>query len=89
MAERNKKDETDYETWLLNFEKQVGKPVVVSLLIERGKVEFINCVNRKHCSFAGDDGSDAESPDIDLEEAKKKDSVLCLKHQESGLDYIG
>ena len=76
MAERNKKDETDFETWLLNFEKQVGRPVVVSLLIERGKVEFINCVNRKHCSFAGDGSDDA--PDVVLEEAKKKmsDSLI-------------
>jgi hypothetical protein len=39
MTERN------ISKWLLDFERQAGKPILVTLLIKKGKVSFIaSCI---------------------------------------------
>ena len=59
MAKERKKNETTLEDWLLNFERQVGTGVIVSLLIENGRVEFVSCVDRKrYLEPEKDDGTD-------------------------------
>lgn len=83
MAERNQETKTDFETWLLNFEKQAGRPVVVSLMIENGHVDFMSCVNKKQ--FSMEWSPDDDSPDFDLKKINKDSIQACIDRQ----DYIG
>lgn len=46
MEEGNKYNEKDIKEWLIAFEKQVGEPVVISLLIEQGNIIFQYCTRK-------------------------------------------
>lgn len=70
MVKADKKK--DMEAWLLRFEEQVGEPVVVSLLITKGEVQFLMCMPRKKYDSEPDDG-DTESPAGSISEHKDKD----------------
>lgn len=44
--------------WLLGFEKHIGKPCVVSLLIENGNVDFISCWSKTRLDDLKDEGEE-------------------------------
>lgn len=86
MGKRTKEHKKDYEKWLLMFEELVGKPVVVSLLIEKQKIGFLTCWNKSlYERLSENDDEGDESPEIDLEKAKKEIKSLHLDHK----TYIG
>lgn len=60
MAKKDKKNDKTYE-WLLKFEKMAKTPVVVSLLIERGRVVFRASVEKK--AFLGLDVDEEDEGD--------------------------
>lgn len=49
----------DIQAWLLDMEALHGCPVVVSLLVKKGTLEFMACVNHRHY-FQDDEGTDEE-----------------------------
>lgn len=86
MAKRVKEDKTDIETWLLSFEKLAGRPVVVSLLIEDGDIDFVSAIRKK--TYMLDDNiedPENEPPTINFNQAKKDNTDTYLKSR----DYIG
>lgn len=87
MAKTTKKDKEDLKEWLLDFEKKIGKGIVVSLLIEDGNVRFVSCVDKKRYLGKEDDfeSDEDEEPKIDFERRKKDVRTHLLKHK----DYIG
>lgn len=46
MEKRKKSNKDDFAEWLIGLERQVGKPIVVSLLIEGGHVGFLTCIDK-------------------------------------------
>lgn len=86
MAEGVTKDKQDIETWLLNFERLVGRPIVISLLVENGGIEFVSII-RKKGYIREDDTEDPDDgpPTVDFEQAKEDSSNTYLKSR----DYIG
>lgn len=82
MAKIRKKTQEALEEWLLGFERHVGRGVVVSLLVEKGKVGFVSCVDRRRYL--------SDETDVDSEEGislhNKKNKVPALKIAGS---YIG
>lgn len=89
MAKRNKKNQkVDLKEWLLGFEKQIGKPVIVSLLIEKGEYEFISCVRKK--VYLGEEDDDVpepgdDSPSVDFKKVRKNTQSCFTEWQ----TYIG
>jgi len=79
MDQERKKTIKNYEAWLLSFERLAGKPVVVSLLVDKGRIEFVTCLDRKrYLDLIDDEGDD---PSVEL---------VALKHKDLNLkNYIG
>lgn len=48
MVFRNKEDPKSIKEWLLSIEKSIGQPVVVSLLIRRGQITFLSCMEQRN-----------------------------------------
>jgi len=75
MGKKTKKDKKDVEAWLLSFEEAAGRPVVVSLLIEDGEIDFMSAV-RKNIWTGSDIESDGDAddgePDVDFQTIRKK-----------------
>ena len=44
MADTTKKD---IKAWLLDLEKDIGKPIIVALLVEKGQIGFVSCTRKK------------------------------------------
>lgn len=70
MAKTKQKNKEDLKSWLISFEKHLGKACVVTLLIEEGKIDFVSCIDRNR--FLGQDNEEDDSDSsVDLEEYKK------------------
>lgn len=82
MAKKPKKAEKDLKTWLLEFERHVGKGVVVSLLIERGHIKFMACIDRKRFMDSSEEPDDEEGEEI-IPQSKKELSKIPVS------SYIG
>ena len=87
MGAKSKKDKQDFETWLLNFERQAGRPVVVSLLIEEEEISFVACFRKKVYEEMQDDDEPEEYSRINLKDLKPKINARLNKINVS--DYIG
>lgn len=84
MAKENKKNQQDFKAWLLKFEKQIGRGVVVSLLIDKGKIDFLSCVDSKR--YLQDlSGDEEEYPSINLKDKIENLNTMDLDYK----DYIG
>lgn len=85
QIETRKKNEKTDETlaWILGFEKQAGKPVIVSLLVEDGCVHFEHCTNKERIYADGDCDCDGPS------EGEVKDIRKPSFNGLSGRDYLG
>lgn len=80
MGQRPKRIQEDLTTWILSLEEHIQKPIVVTLLVEAGKVKFL---------FARDknDYLDKEiEPDDGEPEINPKDIPIKAMQIE---DYIG
>lgn len=64
MDKTSKKNKKDVEAWLLNMCKAIGKPIIVSLLIDRNGIDFLGCTDKKQMINHNDD--DEEEPDINF-----------------------
>lgn len=61
MDGTRQKIKKDYESWLLNFENQMEKPCIVSLLIERGRIQVVACFDKhRYLDEPEHDGDDEE-----------------------------
>ena len=88
MERTKQKIEEDIKEWILSFERLARKPVVVSLLIQDGNIEFVNCSDRNRVLDVDDDEADdeADSPRQslnELAEERTRSARLSFK------DYIG
>ncbi len=73
--------------WLLSFEKLAGKPVVVSLLIQDGKIDFIQAIDKRRFFLFQDDDEDLEENENNTTTLKRPiRGSLSSKH--STLTYI-
>lgn len=61
MGKARKETKEALEDWLLEFEEHIGRGVVVSLLVEKGKVSFVSCVDRKRYLSSEEEEDDDES----------------------------
>lgn len=59
MRKRKQQAAQDIQAWLLDMEARHGCPVVVSLLVKQGTLEFMACVNHRHY-FPRDEGEDED-----------------------------
>lgn len=84
MEKQQKKSKKNVEKWLLMFEELVGKPCVVSLLIQKEEINFVACFNKDRY-FDGKEEPDDETPSVDLEKVKKDIKSLQLESK----NYIG
>lgn len=75
MAKKLKTNTKNVERFLINLEKQIGKPIVVSLLIEQSKISFLSATKKKLAMFDEDDSDD--EPDFPTKKIKSSDK---LKH---------
>lgn len=83
MEKENRQDKEDIESWLLGFEKLAGRPVVISLLVEDGNIDFVSVVRKK--LYLSDESEDPdETPSIDFEKAKETKTTFLEMP-----DYIG
>lgn len=72
--------------WLKGFEILAGRPIVLSLVIDSGKVRFVSCIAKDYHQQGREDEEECdEMPSIDLEEAKKH----VKAHELSLKNYIG
>jgi len=84
MGKGNKKDTENLEEWILSFERLARKPVVVSLLVQEGNIEFINCTDKNRFLDYDDEEESNEHISLkDLENQSIINSKLNIK------DYIG
>lgn len=82
MSGKEKENQEDLREWLLSFERLVGKPVVVTLLIEKKKIDFITCWNKKIYKELSDTDEEGDSnPNINLEKTKKEIKSLYLEQR--------
>lgn len=70
------------ETWLLSFEKHIGRSVVVSLLIENNKIEFVSCVDKNRYLNGMSDDEEEGSKSL-LKSKKPKVEVPAMKVAQS------
>ena len=59
MGKKIKKPKKDM-AWLMGFETLAQQPVVVSLIVEMGNVDFVACITKKHYQDGGDDPKGTE-----------------------------
>lgn len=87
MGAKPKKDKQDFEEWLLNFEKQAGRPVVVSLLIEDEDISFVACFRKKVYEEMSDD--DEPEPEEYSKVNLKDLRTMARPNKINVSDYIG
>ncbi len=85
MAGKKVKQKRNIERWLLGFERLAGQPVVLSILVEQGKCEFLSCIT-KH-SYDEIEEADSEEPKISLQKLNLKG--LQQASQDIVKKYIG
>jgi len=89
MGIKSKKDKQDFEAWLLNFERQAGRPVVVSLLIEDKDISFVACFRKKVYEEMNQE-SDDEPEEYEYPKIKLKDLKINARPNKINVfDYIG
>lgn len=73
---------------ILSLERIAGEPVVISLLVEDGDIEFVSCVAKQHSLLKEDEGD--EEPGVDLtkirEDVKGRNLLSCKSKVKN---YIG
>ncbi len=87
-----KKDKKDFEAWLLGFEAQADKPVVVAVLVENKRIEFVSCLDKKRYLDSDDvPDYDDDSPSVNLSKLKNKKGDIVVKHNRDAFipHYIG
>ena len=80
MAKGQKTDIQNLEQWLLDFEKMSKKPIVISLIINRGTIEFHSCVDMSRYF----EDHDSEIPAKEVNEA----ADLIKQETRSYVNYI-
>lgn len=86
---RIKENKKDIETWLLKLEEDIGQPIVVSFLVEKGSIDFLAIVNKYKDSLF--EGIEEETGDVE-EVHSKKPPIIKAEEIESQSDerrYIG
>jgi len=82
-----KKNINTTRTWLLSFEKVAGKPVVVSLLIQDGEIDFLQAIDRKRFFLFQDDDDEEDEGGSNVTTFKRPiKGRLSSRH--SVLNYI-
>lgn len=61
MAPRKETHGHDLRLWLLKLEKLIGKPIVVSFIVEHGQINYYHSVDMRRY-FEIDDEGDDERP---------------------------
>ena len=87
MARKPKATKENLEAWLLKFQSQVKKPIIVSLLIKKSNIEFVSAwVHKKQIEEPEDDIEEQE-PTTAIRKARK--GIKPIKPLELQSDYIG
>jgi len=77
MVKELKNPKTDFEKWLIGLEKDFEEPVVISLLIKKGKASFISIVSQS--SFEEDIEED-EGEELPAKEPQEDNKMFRIKY---------
>lgn len=66
------KKEKDMRLWLLKIAKAIGKSVVISLLVERNRIDFLGAIDKKSSDLSSDLGDDDDDEDVLDKKLKRK-----------------
>lgn len=57
------KPKKDIKNWMLNLEKSIGTPIVLTLSVDQGRITFCSCVDKR--MYLGDEPEES-SRGVDL-----------------------
>ena len=86
MGAKPENNKQDFKTWLLNFERQAGIPVVISLLVEDQNISFVACFRKKVYEEMQADDEPEEYSRVNLKDLR---TIKARPNKINVSDYIG
>jgi hypothetical protein len=67
--------------WLLNFEEMAGQPIIISLLVDHGKIELQSLFTKKrYLEDFAIDNNDNDQPEGEVKEIFTQNNSLDYRH---------